>query len=53
MFECNKDIILSKLYEGKSLCPHNRFEISDLLVRKNVDYNEIEIPPHSIAFIQY
>ena len=53
LFECNKDIILSKLYEGKSLCPHNRFEISDLLVRKNVDYNEIEIPPHSIAFIQY
>ena len=53
LFECNKDIILSKLYEGRSLCPHNRFEISDLLVRKNVDYNEIEIPPHSIAFIQY
>ena len=53
LFECNKDIILSKLYEGKSLCPHNSFEISDLLVRKNVDYNEIEIPPHSIAFIQY
>jgi len=53
LFECNKDIILSKLYEGKRLCPHNRFEISDLLVRKNVDYNEIEIPPHSIAFIQY
>ena len=53
LFECNKDIILSKLYEGKSLCPHNRFEISDLLIRKNVDYNEIEIPPHSIAFIQY
>jgi alpha-N-arabinofuranosidase len=53
LFECNKDIILSKLYEGKSLCPHNRFEISDLLVRKKVDYNEIEIPPHSIAFIQY
>ena len=53
LFECNKDIILSKLYEGKRLCPHNRFEISDLLVRKNVDYNEIKIPPHSIAFIQY
>lgn len=52
-FECNKDILCSKLYEGKSLCPHNRFEISDLIVRKNANYCEVEIPPHSMAFVQY
>ena len=52
-FECKKDIILSKLYEGKSLCPHNCFEISDLSVCKSSDYCRVEIPPHSMAIIQY
>lgn len=53
LFECNKDILLSKLYEGKSLYPHNRFEMSDLVVSKTADCCEVVIPPHSIAFIQY
>lgn len=52
-FECKKDILLSKLYEGKSLCPHNCFEIRDLVVCKKADFYEIEIPPHSMAVIQY
>ncbi|MBE6608881.1 MAG: helix-turn-helix domain-containing protein [Ruminococcaceae bacterium] len=52
-FECKKDIVLGKLYEGKSLCPHNRFEISDLSVCRSGDYCNIEIAPHSMAFIQY
>ena len=52
-FECKKDIILSKLYEGKSLCPHNCFEISDLSVCKSSDCCRIEIPPHSMAIIEY
>ena len=52
-FECKKDMLLSKLYEGKCLCPHNRFEVSDLVVSKTADYCEVEIPPHSMVFIQY
>ena len=52
-FECKKNIILSKLYEGKSLYPHNCFEISDLAVCKSNDDCRVEIPPHSMAIIRY
>ncbi len=52
-FECNKDILSSKLYEGKSLLPHHVFDIRGLSVSKNGDQCKIEIPPHSMAMIQY
>lgn len=52
-FECNQDILLSKLYEGKSLLPHHDFEISDLYVSRDREQCKIEIPSHSMAMIQY
>ena len=52
-FECNKRIRSSKLYEGKSLLPHHRFEIIELSVDQNGAQCRIEIPPHSMAIIQY
>lgn len=52
-FDCNKDIRSSKLYEGKSLLPHHRFEITELSVDHNRAQCRIVIPPHSMAIIQY
>ena len=52
-FDCNKRILLSQLYEGKSLQPHNRFDIADMAVDRRKEKCEIKIPPHSIAMIQY
>ena len=52
-FECKKDILSSKLYVGKSLYPHNRFDIRNIEVCKTEDRCEIEIPAHSIAMVQY
>ena len=52
-FECKKDILSCKLYEGKSLYPHNRFEISNLVIRKDGDSCHLEISPHSMVLVQY
>lgn len=52
-FECDKDIVLSKLYEGTSLLPHHVFDIKDLPISKQGDQNVIEIPAHSMIMIQY
>lgn len=52
-FECNKDIVLSKLYEGKSLLPHSCFDISELFVHRNGEQCEIEVPAHSMVMIKY
>ena len=52
-FECNKRIRSSKLYAGKCLSPHHRFDIGDLFVEQNEGQCKIEIPPHSMAIIQY
>lgn len=53
LFECNRDILSSKLYEGKSLLPHHMFDIRELSISKNMEECKIEIPPHSMAMIQY
>ena len=50
---CDKDIALAKLYEGKSLLPNHSFEVKELSVCLCNGRYEIELPPHSIAIVQY
>lgn len=52
-FNCKNDNILGKLYNGKCLLPHNRFEVEKLNISHRSEQCEMEIPPHSIAIVQY
>ncbi len=52
-FECDKDVLSSNLCEGKSFLPHHVFDIRDLPISKDGKQCQLEIPPHSMALIQY
>lgn len=52
-FSPKKSEVKATLYEGKSLLPHSCFEVKELPVRTDEKTCEINIPPHSIAIIQY
>ena len=42
-----------KIYVGDCLLPHSDFSILDIAVNKDGGRSEFELPPHSMALIQY
>ncbi len=52
-FRCGAAEVRGRLYEGLSLFPHSRFEEKALDVKLTADGFEVELPPHSLALIQY
>jgi hypothetical protein len=52
-FENSAKIRQSKLYNGKSLMPHHTFEIETLDVIEKANEYEVNVPPHSLAIVQF
>ncbi|MBR3715112.1 MAG: helix-turn-helix domain-containing protein [Clostridia bacterium] len=53
LFKNSAKIRQSKLYNGKSLMPHHTFEIETLDVIEKANEYEVNVPPHSLAIVQF